>query len=162
MVGVCVVLAVVLNNPEAEPIDERFCDNVAMDDSEETGFVFTRGESVTTVPGVLVVLLDEATPDEESDVVVLVTVLSVGPGDAPFIPEVEVVIRVVVGFPACARGNAYTLSTPVEATSKIVKKPHSPIDSRDHLRLFRPPRSLIPLLDEFSSIIPLSRSFMEF
>ena len=81
IVDVCAVeFAVVLNDPKAEPIDEKFPENEATDDSEEV--VFTSGESVTIVPGVLVVLLDEAATVEEPDVVVLLTVLSVGLGDA--------------------------------------------------------------------------------
>jgi hypothetical protein len=105
IVAVCAVeFAVVLSDPKAESIDEKFPENEATDDSEEV--VFTSGESVTIVPGVLVVVLDGAVTVEEPDVVVLLTILGVGLGDAAFINNVEVVPGVVVGLSACARGNA--------------------------------------------------------
>jgi hypothetical protein len=77
-----VILAVVLIRAVAEPIDvEPFRD--AEDPPEgsaksEDDLVLTRGESVTTVPGIEVVVLDERDDDVDGiEVDVLLTLLTV-------------------------------------------------------------------------------------
>lgn len=69
-------------------MDELFEGNA---ESEDIDFVFTRGESVTTVPGTEVVVLEVLEEDvEEPESVVEVTPVTVGLGEGVIIEVEEV------------------------------------------------------------------------
>lgn len=97
-----------------------------MDPREETGFVRTRGESVTTVPGTVVVVL-EARAEEWLDDCVWAKVLDImAPGVAVSVDPVVMIPAVVVVIESpWATGTARTFVAPFETRRQIRRQHHS-------------------------------------
>ena len=112
--------------PVAEAIDEPFREKDSPDAEAESEIeeresrVRTRGESVTTVPGIDFVVLED--PVEVPDEVVLRTILVVGLGEGVGLPVTIVSTRATGS--ACATGTPSTFPINTNIVTKTVNKVH--------------------------------------